>query len=84
VVHSVQASVRWYARGECAMQVVKTKGEVGPDGRLRLDVPVELPAGTVELVLVVGGTSQPNGSKYNFSDVVGKLQWQGDAPEEQR
>ena len=26
------------------MQVVKTKGEVGPDGRLRLDVPVELPA----------------------------------------
>ena len=43
------------------MQVVKTKGEVGPDGRLRLDVPVELPAGAVELVLVVGGTPQPNG-----------------------
>ena len=66
------------------MQVVKTKGEVGPDGRLRLDVPVELPAGAVELVLVVGSTPQPNGSKYNFADVVGKLQWQGDAVEEQR
>ena len=66
------------------MQVVKTKGEVGPDGRLRLDVPVELPAGTVELVLVVGSTAKPNGQKYDFTDVVGKLQWQGDALEEQR
>ena len=66
------------------MQVVKTKSEVGLDGRLRLDVPVELPAGAVELVLVVGSTPQPNGSKYNFADVVGKLQWQGDALAEQR
>ncbi len=60
------------------MQIVKTQGEVGADGRLRLDVPVELPAGAVELVLVVGSAPQPNGSKYNFADVVGKLQWQGD------
>ena len=66
------------------MQVVKTKGEVGPDGRLRLDVPVELPAGAVELVLVVGSTPPTNGSKYDFAHVVGKLQWQGDALEEQR
>ena len=66
------------------MQVVKTKGKVGSDGRLRLDVPVELPAGTVELVLVVGGSPQPNGSKYNFTGVVGRLEWQGDALKEQR
>jgi hypothetical protein len=66
------------------MQVVKTKGEVGADGRLRLDVPVELPAGAVELVLVVGTAPQPNGQKYDFSDVVGKLEWQGDALDEQR
>jgi hypothetical protein len=66
------------------MQVVKTKGEVGPDGRLRLDVPVELPAGTVDLVLVVGSTPKPNGSKYSFADVLGKLEWQGDAVAEQR
>jgi len=32
----------------------------------------------------VGGSPQPNGSKYNFAEVVGKLQWQGDALEEQR
>ena len=66
------------------MQVVKSKGEVGSDGRLRLDVPVELPAGTVELVLVVGVSPHPNGSKYDFTGVVGKLEWQGDALEEQR
>ena len=66
------------------MQVVKTKGKVGNDGRLRLDVPVELPAGTVDLVLVVGVSPQPNGSKYNFAGVVGRLEWQGDALKEQR
>ena len=66
------------------MQVVKTKGEVGPDGRLRLDVPVELPAGTVELVVVVDSTPQPNGSRYNSADIVGKLRWQGAALAEQR
>jgi hypothetical protein len=66
------------------VQVVKTKGEVGSDGRLRLDVPVELPAGTVELVLVVGASPMPNGSNYNFSGVVGRLEWQGDALKEQR
>ena len=66
------------------MQVVKTNGEVGADGRLRVDVPVDLPAGAVELVLVVGNGLQPNRQRYNFSDVVGKLEWQGDALAEQR
>ena len=66
------------------MQVVKTKGEVGTDGRLRLDLPVELPAGAVELVLVVVSAPQANGTKYNFADVVGRLQWKGDALREQR
>ena len=59
------------------MRVLKTKGEVGADGRLRLDLPVELPAGPVELVLVLSTASPPNGAKYNFSDLVGQLQWKG-------
>ena len=63
------------------MQVVKTQGEVGSDGRLRLDVPVELPAGTVELVLVMGVSPQPNGSKYNFTGVVGRLELAGRRPQ---
>jgi len=40
----------------------KTKGQVGSDGRLRVDVPVELPVGTVEFVLVVSEPPRPNGS----------------------
>ena len=66
------------------MQIVKNQGDVGSDGRLGLDVPVEFPAGTVELVLVVGGPSQPKGSKYSFAGVVGRLKWQGDALGEQK
>ena len=66
------------------MRVVKTKGEVGVDGRLRLELPVELPAGPVELVLVLSTASTRNGQKYNFSDFVGQLQWEGDAVREQR
>ena len=66
------------------MQVLKTNAQIGTDGRLRLDVPVELPAGAVELVLVVGNAAHSNGSPYDFSSVVGKLQWRGDAIQEQR
>jgi hypothetical protein len=66
------------------MQVLKTKGEVGADGRLRLDLPVELPAGPVELVLVLGSAARSNGANYDFTDIVGRLQWKGDALWEQR
>ena len=66
------------------MQVLKTKGEVGADGHLRLDLPVEFPAGPVELVLVLSTASPPDGAKYNFSDLVGRFQWKGDAVREPR
>lgn len=66
------------------MRVLKTKGEVGTDGRLRVDVAVELPAGSVDLVLVVAGVPPSNGARYNFSDLAGRLQWKGDAVQEQR
>jgi hypothetical protein len=66
------------------MQVLKTRGEIGPDGHLRVDVPVELPAGSIELVVVLGSGPSSNGLKYDFSDLAGKLQWQGDAVRQQR
>ena len=66
------------------MHVLKTKGEVGVDGHLHLDLPVELPAGPVELVLVLGSASRSNGANYDFTDIVGRLQWNGDALREQR
>lgn len=66
------------------VRVLKTKGEVGPDGRLRVDIPAELPEGTIELVLVLGSNPPSNGARYDFSEVVGRLQWKGDAVREQR
>jgi hypothetical protein len=66
------------------MQVLKTTGEVGADGHLRLDLPVEFPAGPVDLVLVLSGAPRSNGARYDFTDVIGRLQWEGDALKEQR
>ena len=65
------------------MRVLKTKGEVGSDGRFPVDIPVELPEGTIELVLVLGSTPS-NGARYDFSEIAGRLQWKGDAVREHR
>ena len=69
---------------EIQVQVLKTKGEIGADGHLRVDVAVELPAGPIELVMVLGSAPPSNGAKYNFSELAGRLQWEGDAVREQR
>lgn len=67
------------------MQIVKTKGEIDQDGHLRLDLSTQLPAGPVDLTLVLeSASSQTNGSKYDFVDLAGKLSWQGDAVVTQR
>jgi hypothetical protein len=66
------------------VQVLRTKGEIGADGHLRVDVPMELPAGTIELVMVLGRALPSSGVKYDFSELAGKLQWQGDAVQQQR
>ena len=58
-------------------------GTIDSDGHLHLDIATQLPAGTVELVLVINPTSQekPNRKKYDFSDLAGKLTLQGDPVE---
>jgi hypothetical protein len=66
------------------MRALKAKGEVGSDGRLRVDIPVELPEGVIELVLVLDSTPPSNGARYDFSEIAGRLQWSGDAVREQR
>ena len=62
------------------MQTLKLKSQVDKDGHLRLDVPTDLPAGNVELVLVI----EPARGGYDFSDLTGTLRWEGDAIKEQR
>lgn len=62
------------------MQVLTLTGTIDSDGHLHLDVPTQLPAGKVELVLVINPISPENLSsqKYDFSDLSGKLILQGD------
>jgi len=61
------------------MHVLKITGVVDSEGHLKLDIPTELPAGKVEVVLVINHTfpEKPTG-RYDFSDLTGKLSLQGD------
>jgi hypothetical protein len=65
------------------MQVLTLTGKIDSDGHLHLDIPTQLPAGDVELVLVINPTPQekPNCQKHVFSDLAGKLSLQGDPVE---
>jgi len=58
------------------MQTQTLIGKIDADGYLRLDVPTHLPPVEVELVLVINPASATS-LKYDFSDLVGTLQWQG-------
>ena len=67
------------------MKTFTLTGTIDTDGHLRLDVSTQLPPGQVELVLVVHPKSQDEKPKrYDFSALVGKLNWRGDAVAEQR
>lgn len=68
------------------MQTLTLIGQIDANGHLRLDVPTALPPGEVELVLVINSAAPQTApsAKYDFSNVVGKLQWQGDAIATQR
>jgi hypothetical protein len=63
------------------METLKVNATIDTDGHLRLDVPTNLPSGRVELVIVL---NKPKELPYSFSDLVGKLNWQGDAVRTQR
>jgi hypothetical protein len=67
------------------IQALTLTGKIDESGHLRLDVPTQLPPGDVELVVVINPVSpQVTQSKYDFSKLVGKLQWKGDAIATQR
>lgn len=62
------------------MEVPKTTGKVDSDGHLRIDLITDLPEGKVDLLLVIDSASKDTEeAKYDFSDLVGKLSWKGNA-----
>jgi hypothetical protein len=67
------------------MEVLKTIGKIDSDGHLRLDLMTNLPEGKIDLLLVIDSASKDaKETKYDFSDLVGKLSWKGNAVVVQR
>jgi hypothetical protein len=63
------------------MKVIKFAAVIDDSGNLRLDIPTELPSGNVDVVVVVN-PSTPDTSQtklYDFSDLAGRLIWQGNS-----
>ncbi len=69
-----------------AMEILKLTTKIDESGYLNLNIPTQLAAVEVNVVVVLNpvslqGKQQPN---YDFSDLVGRLTWQGDAVGMQR
>jgi hypothetical protein len=66
-----------------AMEVLEFTTKVNAAGRLCLDIPTGLAPGEVQVVLVLNPAAAPH-QHYDFSDLAGRLAWQGDALATQR
>jgi hypothetical protein len=68
------------------MEVLKLTTKTDESGYLHLNIPTHLTAVEVNVVVVLNPVSpiEPQPSKYDFSDLVGRLTWQGDAVAMQR
>ena len=63
------------------MEVLKLTTTIDESGYLILNIPTQLAAGEVNIVVVLNPVSSEGQQKssYDFSDLVGRLTWQGDA-----
>ena len=66
------------------MKVLKLTTKIDDAGQLKIDLPTNLEAGEVDLVVIVNPVSEDKKQNIlNFSDLK-KLSWQGDAVATQR
>lgn len=63
------------------MEVRQLTTTIDSSGHLHLDIPTQLAPGEVSVVLVVSAIAPAPSAKpnYDFSDLTGKLTWEGDA-----
>lgn len=68
------------------MEVLQLITTVDASGHLHLDIPTQLASGQVKVVLVINPLAESTTKKgnYDFTDLAGKLTWQGDAVAMQR
>jgi len=65
------------------METIKINTTIKSDGHLKLDIPTTLMEGDVEVILILESKNRSE-KKYNFSDLSGKLKWNGNALDIQR
>ncbi len=73
----------YYNRVKKAMETIKISTTIKSDGHLKIDVPTSLDKGEVEVILIIENKRKQL-NKYYFSDLAGKLQWNGNPVETQR
>jgi len=67
------------------MEILKLASKIDPDGHLRLDLPTRLAEGDIEIVVIINPVEEKHKvGNYDFSDLAGKLTWQGNAVATQR
>jgi len=66
------------------VKTLKFLRKTGEDGNLQLNIPVEVPNTTVEIIVVMNVIYKGKQKRYDFSDLAGRLRWKGDAIMEQR
>ena len=68
------------------MEVLKLTTKTDKSGYLKLNLPTQLSEAEVNVVVVLNPVppAEKLQSKYDFSDLVGQLTWQGDAVTVQR
>ncbi|WP_445628160.1 hypothetical protein [Nostoc sp. DSM 114167] len=68
------------------MEVFQITTIVDASGHLHLDIPTPLAPGEVNVVVVLNpvASNSTQKSDYDFSDLAGKLAWEGDALAMQR
>lgn len=63
------------------MEVIRFTTSIDSDGHLRIDIPTTLAQGEVQVVIVMqplGTEAHDRRGAYDFSDLVGRVQWEGD------
>lgn len=68
------------------MEILRLTTEIDDTGQLKINLPTNLKAGKVDLIVIVNPVIEQDKKQnsYDFSDLVGKLSWQGDAVAAQR
>lgn len=68
------------------MKVLKLATVIDDSGNLHIDVPTDLSASAVDVVIILSQSALKNTQKksYDFSDLAGRLKWQGDSVAMQR